>query len=107
MNRKLSLARSIPKNDLHSDLNARACPKVCCLWSVQAGLRMSQSKFHGSENFECVNRKICAEAQFYALAWNLVDAAVAIGSGAIADSAALIGFGIDASVLAAQTLLNQ
>jgi len=32
------------------------------------------------------------------LAWNLVEAAVAIGSGAVADSAALIAFGIDSLI---------
>ena len=36
--------------------------------------------------------------EFFTLAWNLVEAAVAIGSGAIADSAALIAFGIDSLI---------
>jgi divalent metal cation (Fe/Co/Zn/Cd) transporter len=36
--------------------------------------------------------------EFYTLAWNLVEAAVAIGSGAVADSAALIAFGIDSLI---------
>jgi len=36
--------------------------------------------------------------EFFTLAWNLVEAAVAIGSGAVADSAALIAFGIDSLI---------
>jgi divalent metal cation (Fe/Co/Zn/Cd) transporter len=36
--------------------------------------------------------------EFFTLAWNLVEAVVAIGSGAIADSAALIAFGIDSLI---------
>ena len=37
MNEMLSLARSIPKHGLQSDLIARASPKVCCLWSIRSG----------------------------------------------------------------------
>jgi divalent metal cation (Fe/Co/Zn/Cd) transporter len=41
----------------------------------------------------------CArKLEFFTLAWNLVEAAVAIGSGAVADSAALIAFGIDSLI---------
>lgn len=36
--------------------------------------------------------------EFFTLAWNLVEAAVAIGSGAVADSSALIAFGIDSLI---------
>lgn len=36
--------------------------------------------------------------EFFTLAWNLVEAAVAIGSGAVADSAALIAFGMDSLI---------
>lgn len=36
--------------------------------------------------------------ELFTLAWNLVEATVAIGSGAVADSAALIAFGIDSLI---------
>jgi divalent metal cation (Fe/Co/Zn/Cd) transporter len=43
--------------------------------------------------------------EFLTLGWNLVEAAVAIRSGAVADSAALIGFGIDSLIESASSVV--
>lgn len=95
----LSLARGIPKDGLQSDLIARASPKVSNRGLSELDLRMSQPTdltCPNTSNATVVRR--ARKLEFLTLAWNLVEAAVAIASGAVADSAALIAFGIDSLI---------
>jgi hypothetical protein len=98
-NEMLSLAREIPKDGLQSDLIARASPNVSDRGLSEVDLRMSQPTdltCPSTSNATVVRR--ARKLEFLTLAWNLVEAAVAIGSGAVADSAALIAFGIDSLI---------